>query len=255
MNKHPFFQGLPLPLELMSDSDFTSFIIACSDVFFPNTIRDSSFPDTHDNGFDFRRRVPGTCNLYICIQSKKMKDLVGYSKIAKELCKVALAAKYHGLIVKDYHLFSVKGANRKWCSDNESKRKEELSLCSKDHLKNKRNFIDIRKSLLTIGINENGLYSIVREFIEALENLVIYKQDDIERMIKKGDKTRFDAIIANYFKVKERIIEVNPKPDFNEDKYLDNATNIILGIIKYTIELKLYKDIYNALIYSNSMYD
>ena len=255
MNKHPFFQGLPLPLELMSDSDFTSFIIACSDVFFPNTIRDSSFPDTHDNGFDFRRRVPGKCNLYICIQSKKMKDLVGYSKIAKELCKVALAAKYHGLIVKDYHLFSVKGANRKWCSDNESKRKEELSLCSKDHLKNKRNFIDIRKSLLTIGINENGLYSIVREFIEALENLVIYKQDDIERMIKKGDKTRFDAIIANYFKVKERIIEVNPKPDFNEDKYLDNATNTTSGIIKHTIELKLYKDIYNALIYSNPMYD
>lgn len=255
MSKHPFYQGHPLPLGDMHEDEFNSFIISCSDIFFPDSIPDTSFPDTHDNGFDFRRRISGTSKQYICIQSKKMKALVDYSTIAKELCKVALAAKYHDLIVKDYHLFSVKGANRKWCSDNESKRKEELSLCTKDHLKNKRNFIDIRKSLLTIGINENGLNSIVREFIEALENLVIYKQDDIERMIKKGDKTHFDAIIANYFKVKERIIEVNPRPDFNEDKYLDNATNTTSGIIKHTIELKLFKDINNDLIHSNPMYD
>lgn len=138
MNKHPFYKGHPLPLGDMPEDEFNSFIISCSGIFFPDSIPDTSFPDTHDNGFDFRRRISGTCNQYICIQSKKMKDLVGYSSIAKELCKVALAAKYHDLVVKDYHLFSVEGANRKWCSDNESKRKEELSLCTKEHLKNKK---------------------------------------------------------------------------------------------------------------------
>lgn len=221
MSKHPFYQGHRLPLEGMHDDEFNSFIIACSDSFFPDSIPDTSFPETHDNGFDFRRRISGTDNQYICIQSKKMKALVDYSIIAKELCKVALATKYHDLDVKDYHLFSIRGANRKWCSDNEQRRKEEIVHCTKDHLKNKNNFIDIRKSLLTIGINDNGLYSIVREFIEALETLFIYKQDDIERLLRKGNKEDTDAIIANYFIINERIIEVNPRPDFKEDIYLE----------------------------------
>jgi len=255
MNKHPFYKGHHLPLEGMHDDEFNSFIISCSDSFFPDSIPDTSFPDTHDNGFDFRRRISGTNNQYICIQSKKMKALIDYSTIAKELCKVALAAKYHDLFVKDYHLFSVKGANRKWCSDNESKRREELFHCTKAHLKNKRLFIDIRKSLLAIGINENGLYCIVQEFIEALETLFIYKQDDIERLLRKGNKDDTDAIFANYFIINERIIEVNPRPNFNEDKYLDHARNAISDILKRTIEMDLYKDINNDLIISNPMYD
>lgn len=74
-------------------------------------------------------------------------------------------------------------------------------------------------------------------------------------MIKEGDKNHFDAIIANYFIVNERIIEVNPRPDFDEDKYIDHATNTISGIIKHTIELELYKDINNDLVNSTPMYD
>ena len=127
MNKHPFYQGYPLPLERMNDEDFNSFIIACSDLFFPNTKSDTTFPDSHDNGFDFRRRIPGSDNQYICIQSKRMKVSVDYSSISKELCKVALASKYHELVIKDYYLFSVKGACSRWYSDSESKRKDGLS--------------------------------------------------------------------------------------------------------------------------------
>lgn len=255
MSKHPFYQGHRLPLEGMHDDEFNSFIIACSDSFFPDSIPDTSFPETHDNGFDFRRRISGTDNQYICIQSKKMKALVDYSIIAKELCKVALAAKYHDLDVKDYHLFSIKGANRKWCSDNEQRRKEEIVHCTKDHLKNEKLFIDIRKNLHSIGVSDNVLYSVVQNFINTLDNIVIYKQDDIERRIKKGEKMDFDAIISNYFIVNERIIEVNPRPDYHEDKYLDHATNAISDILKRTIEMELYKDINNDLIITNPMYD
>lgn len=255
MNKHPFYEGHQLPLQSMHDDEFNSFIIACSDNYFSDSIPDTSFPDTHDNGFDFRRRISGSDNQYICIQSKKISNLLDYKSIAKEICKVALAAKYHDLVVKSYYLFSIKGANRKWCSDNEIKRKEELSKCAKNHLENNKLFIDIRKSLLSIGVNENGLHNIVQKFIEALESLVIYKQDDIERMIKKGDRNHFDSIIANFFTVYERKIEVNPRPDFNEGQYLEQAMISISGIIKHTIELDLYKDIKNDLIHSTPMYD
>ncbi|MEN6444529.1 MAG: hypothetical protein ABFC98_00615 [Candidatus Cloacimonas sp.] len=255
MDKHPFYQGIPLPLESMNDNDFNSFIIACSDYFFPNTISDTSFPDTHDNGFDLRRRVSGTDNQYICIQSKKMQAIVDYSTISKELCKVALASKYYNLIIKEYYLFSVKGANSKWCSDNEVKRKEELINYTKDHLKKEKLFIDIRKKLQSIGVYDNELFEVVQKFINTLDNIVICKQDDIERMIKKGDNKDFDNIISNFFIVNKMSSEVNPRPDYDEDKYFDHATNVISGILKQTIELELYKDINNDLMHSNPMYD
>ena len=97
--------------------------------------------------------------------------------------------------------------------------------------------------------------TIVQDFIKDLDNIVIYKQDDIERLIKDGDKKRFEILINSHFIVTERIIEVNPRPDFIEETYIKHSTNEVSEVLTNTIEMELYEDTNNDLIVSNPMYD
>jgi len=62
MEKHPFYEGLSLPLDKLDDKRFSSFINCCSEFLFPGTEADITPPETHDNGFDYRRKISNTAN-------------------------------------------------------------------------------------------------------------------------------------------------------------------------------------------------
>ncbi len=248
MEKHPFYEGLSLPLDKLDDKRFSSFINCCSEFLFPGTEADITPPETHDNGFDYRRKISNTANDYVCIQSKQMVALITFQTLALELCKVAMASKVYDLNVKEYHLYSIKGANAQFASSNEADRRQKLLNEAKKHLSKPKKFIELRKSLKAMDIENDMLGSIVEKFLHDISHIVIRKHEDIESLLRTIDNDKLKLIISDFFRLRAGVYEVKPLPDFDKDAYIKKSCDQIVSNVSNTIEFDLYLDTSDTLL-------
>ncbi|GHU17038.1 hypothetical protein FACS1894163_07450 [Spirochaetia bacterium] len=217
-SKPIIYQGRSIPFYLLSPEGFQNFLYGFLKLYFAKmNIQINSIPgNIGDGGFDIDAK--NINNDVICIQCKQYSNTdLDLKKISNELAKVALRSYLENSnVIEHYIISSGKVKGEVYSALREATREIIIGNAIKE-LKNDKNYVNDKESLKE-KYKDINFENIVKTYITNLENIHIWSGAQLDCEIGLYYSEIAD-LVEHHFTI-ERVLIEHPRPNFNENKYL-----------------------------------
>lgn len=218
--KPTIYQGFRVPFDELAPDEFEDFVRQTLDILGRNhdfrTTRQSG--GSSDGGFDINAVRISNPDLKICIQCKRYEKSLSVGHVAHELAKVALKSALEKSIVADQYLVTTAKTTQELDS---ALRQSGRVLLVSEACSNALSHSDLKNLREKTKLAGEDVQAIVTDYVRNLDRLEVWSGRDFDA--KLGTVwSEIQGILDRFFTI-HTVLREYPRPDFDEDTYLDQC--------------------------------